>query len=232
MAYDHLCGEFYSGNMQLLPPRIKRANPDALEDRWVTYNYSMDLTPEPGDDEFGNAYGAWAIWDLPVATAAQIDDDRGDDFVTVSINDRIYVLDYERFSDEYNWDVRTSIYRLLKLGPIPASSEPGDGAGGYDPFTVKRFRELTFRLTQEPADLDGSRYRISVEEFDNEGKLRQGVRETAQRNLAKVALMAADFAVTIEHCADEQFSLRSWQAKWDDVKRPFKNSPVLREEDQ
>lgn len=210
--------------MQLLPPRIKRTNPDALSDRWVNYIYSMDLSPEPQDDEFGNALGAWSLWDLPVATTAQIDDDRGDDFITVSIDDRIYVLDWSRYHDEYNWDVQTDIYRLLKIGPLPSSRD--DAQEGYEPFTLKRFREIAFKLRDEPTDIPNSKYRITVEEFNNETKLKQGVRETAQRNRGQVALTAPDFCVTIEHVADEQFAPLGWQVMWDDVKRPFRTNNV------
>lgn len=223
MAYDHLCGEFYVGNMQLIPPRIKRTNPDALEDRWVNYIYSMDISPEPGDDQLGNPLGAWSIWDLPVATTAQVDDDRGDDFITVSIDDRIYVLDWDRFYDEYNWDVKTDIYRLYKIGPLPSNAE--DAGKDYTPHMMKRFREIAFKLTEAPTDSQ-SKYRVTVEEFNNESRMRQGVRTTLQKNRGQVSLVAADFAVTIEHVAHEQFSPVAWEVEWDAIRRPWRTNPV------
>ncbi len=119
--------------------------------------------------------------------------------------------------------MKTDIYRLYKIGPLPSNSD--DAGKEYEPHTMKRFREIIFKLREAPTD-SLSKYRMTVEEFNNESRLRQGVRETKQLNRGQISLVAADFAITIEHVAHEQFSPLAWEIEWDPLRRPWRNNPV------
>ena len=217
-----VCGDYFEGIPGLIPSRPKRTNPDAIENRWANFVYSMDLSPTPEDDELGNAYGAWSLWDLPVSHAAQIDDDRGDDLITVAILNRVYVLDWTRFRDEWGWNAYKPIYRMMRLGPIPASKDDTEGGDAYRLDHVKRFRELLFNVKDGatalmPAtDISSSKWRITVAEWDNEdATFRRGMREGARRVRFQTAVRGQSFVVTLEHAANEQTRIDYWQAQWD-----------------
>lgn len=218
------CGEYYSGNIGLLPTRIKEVNPDAIRDRWVNFVYSMDLTPEPDDDELGEPSGAWSIWDIPVNVAAQIDDARGDDLIVVAVADRVYSLDWTRFYDEFNWDVKTGIYRRLRTVSIPSVSSEIDQAeeGSYSVNLLRRFREFVFNLATSPTS-PNTKYRVTVNET-NTTNIRRGSRTTQQRNRMLISLSGADFNVLIEHQAYEQFDPVFWYARWDAKRKKMREN--------
>lgn len=209
------CSDYIEGVVGLTPRRIYRSNPDALENRWGNFVYCMDLSPEPGDDELGNAGGAWTLWDLPVTHAAQIDDERGNDMIVVAIGDRVYVLDWERFRDEWEWDAYKPIYRMLRFAPIPHSPEAAGSEGAYDIAKGKTFREFYWGLKEQPTAQDSS-VRVQVAEFENEANTaRSTIVRQAQRNRVNLAVTGVSFVVTIEHAADEQWSPFQWKATWD-----------------
>ena len=204
-----------------VPRRVRSATCEPfLASRWVNFEYSINLTPRPVEDvSIGTSAGAWAVWDLPVTVAAQDVDDRGEDLLLVAMADRIYVLDWDLFHDEFGWDTATPIYRKLVIGPLPSTADAtGDQGAGYDPFQVKVFRRFTFELNEAPSDTT-SKYRVSVEEEGRTETRRQGVRTTQKRCDAKIALRGLSFLVTIEHQADEDFAPLWWRAEWD-VKGP------------
>jgi hypothetical protein len=199
-----------------LPRRIRIADCTAFEDaeRWVNFNLSLDLTPNPGDNDIASASGAWSLGDLPVTVATQDVDDRGNDECLVGIADRLYLLDYNRFYDEFTHDAHTPIYRRLVLGPLPSGAGDADSPGGYDPFLVKQFRRFTFELKNVPA-ADNAKYRLSVEEFDRAETRRLSVRELRKRADARISTRGLAFLVTLEHQAEENFEPLWWRAEWD-----------------
>lgn len=200
-----------------IPRRIRSTTCQAFSslNRWVNFDYSLNLTPAPNDNEVATGSGAWSLSDLPVTVATQDVDDRGDDLLLVAMGDRVFVLDWTLFHDVFAWDTKTPIYRKLVFGPLPSMPDSSDGgAGAYDPFQVKQFRRFTFELEDVPAD-PGSRYRISVEEDGRPATRRQGVRTTQKRSDARIAARGLAFLVTLEHQADEQFAPNWWRAEWD-----------------
>lgn len=222
-----ICGDFYTGNPSLLPKRPRRANPRSLEGRWVNFVLSLDLTPDPDDDEKFEL-GAWSLWDLPVNVSAQIDDAEGNDFITVAIADRIYILDWERYQDEWNHEVYGRIYRRLTFAPIPSSSEAVDkfsnDANAYRLDYIRRFREVMIQLNTLPTAIDTA-YRATVNEVNNYSRFKQGAWTMSQRNRAHIAFSnAISFEVTIEHEANEQFDPVSYLFKWDSVGKRLRTS--------
>lgn len=222
-----ICTDFYAGNPGLIPRRIRRANPRALANRWVNFVLSFDLTPEP-DDNSKYEMGAWSIWDLPVNVSAQIDDATGDDLIVVASANRIFILDWERFRDEWNWEVYGKIYRRLTFGPLPSSAEAVDkfsnDANAYRLDYVRRFREVMLQLNTLPTAIDTA-YRATVNEINKYDRFRQGQFAMTQRNRAHVAFSnAITFEVTIEHEANEQFDPTSYLFKWDSVGKRLRTS--------
>ena len=61
------CEDYFEEDIATVPGRIKRTNPDSIQDRFVNFIYSMDLSPSPNDDQLGNTMGAWSLWDIPTA---------------------------------------------------------------------------------------------------------------------------------------------------------------------
>ena len=212
-----ICGDYFAGNPGLIPKRIRRANPRSIETRHVTYVLSLDLTPEPDDDD-EKTLGAWSLWDLCLTVYAQITDDTGDDLIVGAANNRIYVLDWERFRDEWGWEVYGSIYRRLTFAPIPSSAQgvdEGSGPEAYRKQYLRRFREVFFDFATVPTDAT-SKFRITVNEPHQYDRFKQGVWSTTRRNNAKIALSnAVAFEVTIEHEANEQFDPTFFVMKWD-----------------
>jgi len=218
------CAQFFYEALGTIPIRATRSNPDALKNRWGNLVYNMDLSPDASDDDIGNAEGAWTMWDLPVTHSTQIDDERGNDMVCVAILDRVYILDWNRFQDEWDYNVVAPIYRMLKIGPIPHAESTVDGKP-YGLSLQKRFREFRFDLKRPPTTA-ASRYRLSVSEYGNEGGNARTQRfVTRMVNRAKIALKGVAFMVTIEHSANEQFMPFSWTAFWEVIGK-FRRSRV------
>jgi len=218
------CTDFYNEPPGTIPARIKRTNPDAILDRWANVVYSMDLSPSPDDDELGNTDGAWSLWDLPVTHAAQYVDERGNDLIVVAIDNRVYKLDWNRYSDEWLHNTFAPIYRMVQIGPIP-SSRDASPMQGYDPRVLKRLREFQWSLVDAPDTGNDSKWRISVGVFNREDVTwRVGVRQASQSMRVKPALKGQAFTVRLEHAANEPINIQSWQAEWDLIGRRIKAS--------
>jgi hypothetical protein len=215
------CVDFFEDTIGTIPVRIKRTNPDAIKDRFFQVVYNMDLSPLPGDEDLGNQQGAWTVWDLPASSAAQIEDDRGNDFITVSILRRIYVLDWDRYRDEWLPNTYAPIYRMMRFGPIPYNKGDTEGRNAYNLAMLKRFREIQFALKQQTPEAGAnSVWRISVGQSDNEGStFRIGVRQTRQLMRALIALKGMSFTVRLENSSNEPFTLLYWRAAWDVLSR-------------
>lgn len=228
---DELCSTRFL-NIPFTPRRIKQSacSEFAEKERWIGYCYTYDLTPLPDDDDPGNVAGAWSFWDLPVRACAQFDDERGNEKLLVAISNRWYVLDWTRFRDEWNWDSFDRVHRTLTLGPLPSSRGDTDAPKTgeyYTPQYLSRFRELHFALRDVPSSspaVSPSAYRITVADAGLPTRERSGLRDLAQRNRASVALIAPAFYVTLEHEADEQFSITWWAAIYDSLGRPIKDN--------
>jgi hypothetical protein len=221
------CTDFYDEAPLTVPARIKRTNPDAIKDRWANFIYSMDLSPEQGDEDVGNQYGAWSLWDLPVSHCTQIDDDNGDDLIVVAILDRLYVLDWTAYRDEYEPDKYAPIYKSLRLGPLPSSADDvAGGRGGFQLDTVKRFREFEWSARYPSTAEDGqSKWRVSIAEWENEDATRRiTIRRGSQRMRVQCALRGTAFVVTLEHAANERVEITNWKATWDETGRPWRES--------
>lgn len=210
------CVDFYEEDIGTIPGRIKRTNPDSIRDRWAWFMYSMDLSPLPGDEDLGNQLGAWSLWDIPSSHAAQIEDDRGNDLVTVAVVNRIYALDWTRYRDEWHENTYGPIYRMLRFGPIPYNSADVEGRGAYALNVLKRFREIQFALKHAPEAGSQSMWRISVGEFEREEETwRIGVRDSRQLMRAMIAVKGRAFTVRLENSANDPLHLEHWYAGWD-----------------
>jgi hypothetical protein len=210
-----ICTDLYR-NAALMPRRVRAAECSQFENqlRWINFYCAFNLTPDPGDNE--PIYGAWTAGDMPVSVAWQDVDDRGGDLLFVASGNRVFVLDWERYRDEINWETYVPIYRRLTLGPIPGNRDAQED-GPYDLAALKRFRRLSFQLAAAPT-ADGSQYKISVQEDGAEAATAaQGYRTTQRHGEAKVALRGYTFLVTLEHDADEDFPLAWWQAEWESL---------------
>lgn len=213
------CPDFFEEAPGIIPPPIRRTNPDSIKDRHANLVYSMDLSPLPGDEQLGNQYGALSLWDLPVSHAAQTDDDNGDDLIVVSILNRVYRLDRRRFRDEWLHNSFASIYRMLTVGPIPTAADSSD-KGGYSPDELKRFLEFQFSNRDLPQAGPLSKWRISVGEWENEdATYNVKTREGGQRVRVRATVKGKAFTVRLEHAANEPFHLESWLAVWQGLGR-------------
>lgn len=214
------CTDFYTEDPPIVPTRIKRTNPDAIRDRWANFVYAMDLSVSPDDDKLGNQLGAWSLWDLPVTHTAQYVDSRGNDFVVVAILDRVYVLDWKVYRDEWRHNSYAPIYRMITVGPIPSAKE--EVPKGYDLGVLKRFREWQFSLRDAPEAGAQSKWRISVGEYDNEdATYKTTMRAARKRMRLPVAVKGSSFTVRMEHAANEPIHIGHWLAKWDMLGRPI-----------
>lgn len=187
--------------------------------RWVNFVYSLNLTPDPQDNDPSSALGAWSVWDLPVTYAAQDVDPAGNDLLLVAIADRVYVLDWTQYRDQWNWEAFGPIYRQLTIGPIPGSKDEQEG-GTYDLTRLKRFRRLSFQLTTPPADDPvTSQYKATVAADGDDGYPPDavGYRRTQQNAEVRVVKRGYAFLVTLEHDANEDFPLREWIAEWEEL---------------
>src|SRR5947209_811520 len=137
----HPCEDFVSDSTPQIPARPIRVNPDSIQGRHVNFVFAMDLTPEQ-KDEAGAGIGAWTCWDIPAEHAAQIDDDRGEDLIVLTIGNRAYWLDWQRFQDEFNWNAYAPIHRMVRYGPLPSNESVAKGGGqgeeAYDLNMVNR----------------------------------------------------------------------------------------------
>jgi hypothetical protein len=212
------------------PRRIRKPECSAYAslDRWVNLYYAMNLTPDPDDNEVSAALGAWTLGDLPVSVAFQDVSDRGDDLLFVAIADRVYLLDWERFEDEWNWEAVQPIYRQLTLGPIPGSRDEQEGRPSYNLQGLKRFRKFDFQLAEDPSTDPISEYKISVrEDGAAEATAATGYRQTQRHGSTNVAKKGYSFLVTLEHDANEDFPLLWWQAEWEELGTRRANDPVV-----
>ena len=216
------CTDFFEDDTEIVPVRIKRTNPDAIRDRWANFVYAMDLSPLQDDDKLGNQYGAWSLWDLPVTHSAQYVDDRGNDFIVVAIVDRVYILDWTRYRDEWLHNTYAPIYRMLTIGPIPSSLD--DAPKGYSLDVLKRFREFQFSLRDGPSTGASSKWRVSVGEYDNESTYKITMRASRKRMRVPVTVKGTAFTVRLEHAANEPIHIGHWLSKWDMLGRPLQDS--------
>jgi hypothetical protein len=222
---DYIADDYFP----IIPTRIDRTNPDAIRNRWANFIYSMDLSPQPGDEEIGNVHGAWSLGDLPVTHATQIDDDRGDDTIVVAIVDRVYFLDWTRFEDEWAWNSFKPIKRLLRIGPLPSNAAAAEavtktvtGTDVYALDHLKRFREVQFHNHQPPGVGVQGKWKVQVAEWGNEPRTsRSATYDAGQRMRAKIATKGSSFIVTLKHSANEPIELEHWQVFWDVLGRRF-----------
>lgn len=215
----------------LRPRRVRQPECAAFADanRWINFVYSLNLTPDPGDNDPASGLGAWSCWDLPVTFAAQDVDPRGNDLLMVAIADRIYVLDWTAYRDQWNWEAYGPIYRQLTIGPIPGSKEEQEG-GQYDLNSLKRFRRFSFQLVTPPADDPvTSQYKLTVAADGDTGFGADavGVRRTQQNAEVKAAKRGYAFLVTLEHEANEDFPLQEWVAEWEELGGRRRNDTIV-----
>jgi hypothetical protein len=219
------CEDIVDGTPFTIPGGPKRANPDSIKDRWVQFVYCMDLSQAQGDEEPGNAFGAWCMWGLPITHCAQIDDDRGDDLICVSILNRVYFLDHTVYRDEWAPNEFAPIYKMMRIGPIP-SAEADVPKGGWNPNSIKRFVEFFFPVKERASQGALSRWRISVAEQDREGPTQKiTMRQASQRMKIGMTTQGKKFVVTLEHAANEPIEIDHWQAVWDDIGVRIRCSP-------
>jgi hypothetical protein len=210
------CEDFYEEDVGTIPGRLKCTDPGCLKDRWGNFIYNMDLSPLPGDEALGNQRGAWSIWDIPTSLSAQIEDQIGNDLITVAVQNRIYALDYTRFRDEWEPNTFAPIYRMIKFGPVPYNLADTEGRGGYALNVLKRFREIQFSLKNAPTQGPEAVWRISVGETEREQETwRIGVRQTAQLMRALIAVKGRSFTVRLENASNDPVQINSWFATWD-----------------
>lgn len=211
------CTDFVESVPAIIPGRPKRANPDAILDRWAQFVACYDLSPLQGDESADEYEVAWVMWDLAITHSAQIDDDRGNDLICVSIMDRIYFLDHNVYRDEYNWNEFVPIYKMMRIGPIPSMQEEVP-KGAWNINSLKRFRGFMFPIKQRATQGQLSRWRVSVAEFNREGPTQKiGMYQSSQRMKVGMTTQGKAFVVTLEHAANEPVDMDSWSALWDDI---------------
>jgi hypothetical protein len=214
----------------LQPRRIRRPECSSYANlnRWVNFCYAMNLSGDPTDNDPLTGEGAWTIWDLAVSVAFQDVSDRGDDLLFVCSDNRVSILDWDRYRDETNWDTFDPIYRQLTIGPIPGSkAEEEDGT--YALATLKRFRRFTFELATEPAhNPTVSEYKASVQETGALTRKAWGRRVTSRHGNAQIAKRGYSFLVRLEHEANEDFPLLWWQADFEELGDRRANDAIVR----
>ena len=219
------CTDFVESVPALVPGRPRRANPDAIKDRWCQFVACFDLSPLQGDESANDYEVAWCVWDLPITHSCQIDDDKGDDLICVSIMDRVYYLDHNAYRDEWNWNEYAPIYKMMRIGPIP-SSEDEVPRGAWNPDSLKRFQEFFFPIKHRATQGQLSRWRVSVAEMDREGPTQKiTMRQSSQRMKIGIWTAGKKFVVTLEHAANEPIDIDYWRAVWDDIGIRVRCSP-------
>jgi len=222
------CQDYITDPVVGVPARPKRANPDAIRNRWVNFVGSLDLSPEQSD-QLGAGVMAWSIWDIPASHACQIDDDRGEDLICAAVQKNVYWLDWRAYQDEWDWNAYAPIEQLLRIGPLP-SNETSGGRGGYDPTTVKRMRSFEFGLKDGSTGAAGAKWFITVGEWENEEKTsRTTVRRTTGRMRAMIATKGRGFIVTLEHTANEPVHITYWHAMWQVLGHRIRQSGIVRQ---
>lgn len=203
------------------PRRIRAPECSAYEgqNRWVNFMASFNLTPDPADNDPASGLCAWSIGDLPVSYATQDVSTRGDDLLFVAVANRVYLLDWTAYRDQWNWEAYGLIYRQLTIGPIPGSSEEQEG-GTYDLDSLKRFRRIAFKLATPPADDPvQSQFKVTVADQADVSQATPavGYRRTQQANEVKATTRVYAALVTLEHDANEDFPLVEWVAEWEEL---------------
>jgi len=219
------CPDFVTDPAPVVPARITCTNRTCIENRFVAFVFSIDLAYNQ-HEQLGAGIGAWSLWDLPVSHTSQIDDDRGEDLIVVSIMDKLYWLDYTRYKDEWDWNTFAPIYRMLRIGPIPYNEQATE-KGGYDLDQVKRFREFQWSLADGATGAAQAIWTVRVVEFQREAATtRSTTRRTNTRMRAQIATKGKAFIVTLEHQADEPINITDWVAKWDVIGRRIRESGI------
>lgn len=220
------CQDYVTDPPGTVPKRIERTNPDALANRYVNFMLSLDLSPEQ-KEAIGEGVGAWSLWDIPATHASQIDDDRGEDLITLSVMDRIYWLDWNRNIDEWDWNSYAPIHRLVRIGPLPSNETESQPQGGFDLMALKRLVEFSFTLKDGPIGAAGAIWTVTVGEWDREERTqRTGQRATAERMRTQISVKGRAFVITLEHSANEPIHIDHWSAAWDIVGRRIKESAI------
>jgi len=212
-----VCTEIYYP-VVLQPRRVRKAEcaSFAEQNRWVNFCVTFDLTPAVEDNATSSGVGAWTVWDLPVSIAFQ------------DVSDRAYVLDWDRYRDEMNWEVFSPIYRRLTIGPIPGSREEEE-EGKYVLANLKRFRRFSYELATAPTDdPTTSQYKITVDEAGADGGTPAvGYRRTQRHGNAQIAKRGYSFLVTLEHDANEDLPMLWWAADFEELGDRRANDPVV-----
>lgn len=211
------------------PRRVRQAECSAFaeQNRFINFVYSLNLTPDPGDNDPASGLGAWSCWDLPVQYSMQDVSTRGDDLLFVAIANRVYLLDWDAFRDQWNWEAYGNIYRRLTFGPIPGSRDEQEG-GKYNLSGLKRFRSFTYQLAEAPPDDPvQSQYKIAVTEDGDDTSEAAGYRRTVRSGMTPVAKKGYSFLVTLEHDANEDLPLLWWQAEWEELGGRRANDPLV-----
>lgn len=217
------CTDFVMDPVDVVPARIICTTRTCIANRFVGFAFSIELSPSQ-KDELGAGVGAWSVWDIPALNTAQIDDDRGEDLVCLSVQDKVYWLDWERYMDEWDWNAYAPIYRMVRIGPIPYNDQATD-RGGYDLDKVKRFREFQFSLDDGATGAPGAKWKITVSEFQREAQTaRSTTRRTTQRMRARVSTKGRAFIVMLEHSANEPINITDWSAHWDVIGKRIRES--------
>lgn len=183
--------------------------------------YQLDRTPDPADDTV-DTDGGWSLLDLPAAACCQTTDEHGEDIIILAMNDLdnvghgLVTLDWARYEDEYWWDQKTPIYRRWKFGPIPfiPDNDNTETTPRYELPILKRFRRLEGESRLAPTDATTT-LRVTVEEFGVSSTARTQTYTTAKRLQVQVAVRGMQFAVLIEHAANEAWEPLWWKAAWD-----------------
>ena len=228
-----VCEDIYRPTI-IRPRRIRQPECSAFAElnRWVNFNYSLNLTPDPDDNDPASGLGAWSLSDLPVSIAFQDVSDRGDDLLFVAIANRVYIMDWDRYRDEWNWEVFLPIFRTLTIGPIPGSKDE-ELEGAYVLANLKRFRRFTFQLAEEPpSDPTQSQYKITVQDDGAEAANpmfppAEGFRVTQRHGNAQIAARGYSFLVTLTHDANEDFPVTWWQADFEELGDRRANDAVV-----
>lgn len=210
------CIDFVTDPVEPVPARITCTERTCLQNRFALFVASMDLSPELHEKSLGAGVLAWSLWDIPGLHASQIDDDAGEDLICISVEDRVYWLDYTRHKDEWNWNAFAPIRRMVRFGPIPSNAEACT-RGGYDLEKVKRFREFLFNLKDGATGAPGAFWEISVGEWTREqNTTRTTTRRTTNRMRTRISTKGSQgFVVTVRHSADEPVEINNWSAEWD-----------------
>lgn len=220
------CPDYVRDPVSAVPARIVCTSRTCITNRFVNFIFSIDLAHSQ-NDAVGAGVGAWSLWDIPASHAAQIDDDRGEDLICLSVMDKVYWLDYERWVDEWDWNSFAPIYAMVRFGPIPYNVESTQ-AGGYDLTQVKRFREFQWTLADGATGAPEAFWTVTVSDFQREAvSARSAVRRTTTRMRAQVAVKGRAFIVMLEHTANEPINITDWTAKWDIIGNRIRESGVV-----